>query len=305
MRENVIIDVDTGIDDAVAILLAVQSDNIKVNLISCCYGNTSVENVTKNTLNVLNFIGRTEIPVAKGEEKPILYSWNNSISVHGKTGLGEYVFPRIKVGRIKELAIDAMRDKILNAKGKTTIIALGPLTNVAKLLWAYPSVASKVKKIVISGGLLEDNKRKPYIGFNISQDVYAAEFLFNSKVKVVICPSDFGHQGYISVEEQDMLAKTNKTGAAFREIFKFYKDRHVKGGNAATHDACAVACVTNKKLFKFEKRYVYLRKVRSAGTSVIDFDSKLKKKHIKAKVAVEMNVQGFKDMLFEKWVRLP
>ena len=305
MLQNVILDVDTGIDDAVAILLAIQSKNIKVNLISCCFGNTSVDNVTKNTLNVLNFVERTEIPVARGEEKPIFFPWDETILAHGKTGLGEYQFPPIKVGMIKELAVDAMKDAIMKARGKTTIIALGPLTNVAKLVYAYPCVVKKIKMIVISGGLLNDNKRKPYIGFNIAQDVYSAEYLFNSKIKILICPSDCGHKAYLSLDDQEKLAQMNKTGKAFKEIFKFYKDRHVTGGNAAMHDACAVACVTKKKLFKFEKRYVYLRKVRSAGASVIDFDAELKKKHIVAKVAADVNIEGFKKLIFDKWEGLP
>ena len=303
--KNIILDVDTGIDDAIAIILALGYENAKINLISCCYGNCSAESSTQNTLNVLNLAKRTEIPVVKGEEKPILEEWDNSLSVHGKTGLGDYIFPINKVGRVVDNAIDVMRDTILKQKGKTTIIALGPLTNVAKLLFAYPNIRKKIKEIVISGGLLDDNKRKPYIGFNISQDAYAVEYIFNCKVKTVICPSDFGHQAFISKEEQKQLAKINKTGKIFKEIFKSYKDRHVSEGNAATHDACAVACILDRKLFKFKKMAVSLRRVRAAGKSVIDFDSQLKKNHIKAKVAVKMDVDGFKKSLLKSWRKMP
>jgi non-specific riboncleoside hydrolase len=302
---NIILDVDTGIDDAIAIILALGYEKAKINLISCCYGNCSSESSTQNTLNILNLANRTEIPVVKGEEKPILEEWDNSLCVHGKTGLGDYVFPVNKVGRIVDNAIDVMRDKILNQKGKTTIIALAPLTNVAKLLFAYPKVRKKIKAIVISGGLLDDNKRKPYIGFNISQDAYAVEYIFNCKVKTIICPSDFGHQAFINKEEQKEIAKMNKTGKIFKEIFKSYKDRHMVDGDAATHDACAVACVLEKKLFKFKKMAVSLRKVRAAGKSVIDFDSQLKKNHIKAKVVVKMNVDRFKKSLFNAWRKMP
>ena len=97
----------------------------------------------------------------------------------------------------------------------------------------------------------------------------------------------------------------NKTGKVFKVIFKSYKDRHVTAGMAATHDACAVACALYPKLFKFQKRYVYLRKVRSAGKCVIDFDAKLKKKHIKTKVASKMNVDSFKKEMFNAWKKMP
>ena len=305
LKENIILDVDTGIDDALAIIYAIWHKNAKVNLISCCHGNCSVESATQNTLNVINLSGRTEIPVGKGEEKPLLGKRDESISLHGATGLGEYVFPRNKVGRLKEIGIDAMRDAIMSAKGKTTIIGLGPLTNIAKLIYAYPKVLKKIKAIVISGGLLDDNKKKPYVGFNIAQDAYACEFIFNSKVKTIICPSDFGHQACLHKEEQDKLADMNESGKIFKEIFKFYKDRHVPAGVAATHDACAVASVLNPRLFKFEKRWVYLRKLRANGKSIIDFDANLRKKHIKSMVAVKMNIDEFKKDFYKSWKNMP
>ena len=166
--KNIILDVDTGIDDAIAIIFALAQKNTKITLISCSYGNTSAEQATKNTLNVLNLVKRTEIPVVKGEEKPLITERDLSISVHGKYGLGEYVFPPNEVGRVLDNAIEVMRDTIMKTKGKTTLVALGPLTNIAKLLHIYPQVKKKIKEIIISGGLLEDNKRKPYIGFNIA-----------------------------------------------------------------------------------------------------------------------------------------
>lgn len=304
MKQNIILDVDTGIDDAIAIIYALGRKKAKINLISCCYGNCSVQNSTQNTLNILNLVERTEIPVVKGEEHPLLNERDDSIQVHGKTGLGEYIFPQNKVGITHGKAIDLMRDTIMKTKGKTTIIALGPLTNVAKMLYVYPQTIKKIKQIVISGGLLEDNKRKPYIGFNIAQDSYAVEFIFNTKVKTVICPSDLGHHGFLDAEDQIKIAEINKTGEIFKELLKFHKDRHVKNG-AATHDSCAVACVLDKNLFKFKNRYVYLRKVRSAGKSIIDFDAKLKKKHIKAKVATSINVKKYKEKIFEAFAKMP
>ena len=306
MRRNLILDVDTGIDDSLGIIYAINDKNSKVNLITCCYCSSKVENTTKNTLNVLNFVQRTEVPVAQGEKKPLLQDRDNSIEVHGSAGLGEYKFSPIKVGKISENAIDAMYRVIMETKGKTTIIALAPLTNIAKMLWVYPDVVKKIKHIVISGGLLYDKKDKPYIGFNISQDAYATEYIFNSKVKVVICPSDFGHEAFLDFEDQEKLAEMNKAGKVFKEIFKSYKDRHVKSGCAAMHDACAVACETDRDFFKYSSRWVYVRRVRAAGNAaIIDFDAKLKKKHIKAKVVTQIDVQKFKKRFFERWKYLP
>lgn len=305
MKINTILDVDTGIDDAAAIMLALGYKNAKINLISCCYGNTSVENTTQNTLNFLNLIGKVDIPVVMGASKPVLYDRDSSISAHGKTGLGDYKFKKNDLKPIKGSCVEIMRDVILNTKGKTTIIALAPLTNVAKLLFAYPEIKKKIKQVVISGGLLQDDKKHPYIGFNVAQDSYAVEYVFNSGVKTVICPSDMGHQTVFVDKELDYLATLNSSGKIFREIIRDYRDRHVPDGFLANHDGCAVACVFSPKLFKFEKRYVFTRKIRAKGKSIIDFDAKLKKKHIKCLVATKINIEKFKKEFINAWKKMP
>jgi len=303
--KNIIIDADTGIDDAIAIVFALGYKKVKVKLITTVYGSSTVENTTQNTLNILSLVKRGDVPVAKGEDKPFLSEWNNDVFAHGKNGLGDYQFRKNSLKIIKDNAVEAMYKALKGSKKKISIIALGALTNVAKLLYNHPDVRKKISSIVISGGLLKDNKKKPYIGFNVAQDSYAVEYIFNSKVKTIICPSDLGHQAFLDLEEQEQLAKINKTGKVFKEIFKNYTDRHVGKGSAATHDACAVACIVEPKLFKFESRYVYLRKVRGAGKSIIDFDAKLKKKHIKAKVATKIKAGEFKNRLFEVFKKMP
>lgn len=305
MKHNVILDVDTGIDDAIGIVLASSYENYNIMAISCCYGNSPVSFTTQNTLDIVNLIEKTEIPVLEGEDNPLIMKRDIFVSAHGKSGMGEYDFPPNKVGKVRDNAMDYLRDAIMSAKGKVSIVITGPCTNIAKLIYIHPQVKRKIKKIVISGGLLNDNKRKPYIGFNIAQDPYATELIFNSGIKTIICPSDFGHQAYLDLEDQEMIASFNHTGEVFKEIFKFYKDRHIPAGLAATHDACAIACCLEPSLFKFEKRYVYLRRVRAAGKSVIDFDAKLKKRHIKTKVACKIDVQKMKERIFTAFKKMP
>ena len=301
MIKNVILDVDTGIDDAVAIALAVYNKRLNVRLITTIAGNLGVRAVTKNTLNLLQYINKRRIPVAVGEEKPLERKKDNSIQAHGKRGLGHFQFPPCELKPVKEKAYVKMYKMIMRAKKKTTIIGLGPLTNIAKMLLTYPDVKKKIDQIIISGGLLEDNKRKPYLSFNIMQDPEAARYIMKSGIKILVCPSDLGHTAFLTPEEVEQTRQTNTTGEMLEYIFRSFKDRHVKVG-IATHDSCAMICASHPEIFKRQKMYVHIRFLQEQQTGVIDFD---KKKKPNMKVAVAINKKKFKKIYFEALSKMP
>ena len=167
MKKSVILDVDTGIDDALAIALGTYTKNLNIKLITTIAGNLSVTEVTKNTLNFLQAIEKRRIPVATGAPGPMESEKDNSIQAHGKKGLGKYKFPKLELKPTKLPAVEKMHEVISNAKEKIIIGALGPLTNIAQLLLKYPEDMEKIEYIVISGGLLHDSKKNPYLSFNI------------------------------------------------------------------------------------------------------------------------------------------
>lgn len=301
MKKSVILDVDTGIDDAVAIALATYSSNLKVKLITTICGNMSVNETTKNTLNLLQAINKTNIPVAMGENAPLEREKDNSIQAHGKKGLGHYKFPKCELKTIKKNAVEAMYDTIMNSKENIIIIALGPLTNVAKLLLEHPETMDKIEYILISGGLLHDSKKNPYLGFNIMQDPESARYVMKSGEKIIICPSNHGHTAFLTLEEVEEMKKANKTGEMFEYIFRSYKDRHVKVG-IATHDPCAVAYVAHPEFFKKEMQYVHVRFIEKLNTGVLDFNTTHEPN---VKVATEINVKKFKKYFFKAFNKMP
>lgn len=301
MKKSVILDVDTGIDDAVAIALATYSNKLNVKLITTIAGNLSVNEVTKNTLNFLQAINKRKIPVAIGESKPLEREKDDSIQAHGKKGLGKYKFPKLELKPTKLGAVDKMHEVIQNSKEKIIIIALGPLTNVAKLLLDHPEDKEKIEYILISGGLLNDNKRNPYLSFNIMQDPEAARYIMKSGEKIVICPSNHGHTAFLTMEEVEKVQTTNKTGEMLEYIFRSYKDRHVKVG-IATHDPCAVAYVAHPEYFKTEEMYVHIRFLQKQQTGVIDFDSTRTPNTL---VVSEVNSKKFKKLFFKTLNKMP
>lgn len=301
MKKNVILDVDTGIDDAIAIALATYCRKLNIKLITTIAGNMGIKHVTKNTLDFLQAINQRDIPVAIGESKPLKREKDNSIQAHGKSGLGDYKFPKCELKAVKEDAITKMHQVLTESKKKMIIIALGPLTNVAKLLIEHPEDIEKIEYILISGGLLHDNKRDPYLSFNIMQDPESAKYILESGAKVIICPSDHGHTAYLTTDEVEKIRTTNKTGEMLEFIFRSYKDRHVKVG-VATHDPCAVAYVASPKMFKSEKMYVHIRFLQKAKTGVLDFDTKREPNML---VATEINTEKFKKLFFKSLKRMP
>lgn len=301
MKKSVILDVDTGIDDALAIALGTYTRNLNIKLITTIAGNLSVTEVTKNTLNFLQAIEKRRIPVATGASGPMEREKDNSIQAHGKKGLGKYKFPKLELKPTKLPAVEKMHEVISNAKEKIIIGALGPLTNIAQLLLKYPEDMEKIEYIVISGGLLHDSKKNPYLSFNIMQDPEAARYVLKSGEKIIICPSNHGHTAYLTPEEIEQMRTTNKTGEMLEFICRSYKDRHVKIG-AATHDPCAVAFIAHPEYFKKEMMYVHIRFLEKQQTGVIDFDTHKKPNMM---VATEINVKKFKKLFFKALSRMP
>lgn len=301
MRREVIIDADPGIDDAIAIALATYSKNLDIKLITTVCGNVTIDKITKNTLNFLQAIDITNIPVAIGAEKPIARKKDNSIQAHGKSGLGDWKFPKCTLKPIKENAVEKMHEVLSNSDKKIIIIALGPLTNIATLINTYPDIKDKIDYILFSGGLLLDNQSSRYFGFNIQQDPEAAQIVWQSGIKIVVCPSDHGHYGYLTQAEIEKTKKMGKTGEMLYEIYKSYRDTHVTVG-IAIHDAVAVAVVSNPELFRMENMYTQITYIKKVNNSLLDFDAH---KTPNTLVATSMNVDKFKKLYFNTLKRMP
>lgn len=301
MRREVIIDADPGIDDAIALALATYSKNLDIKLITTVCGNVTIDKITKNTLNFLQAINITNIPVAIGAEKPIARKKDNSIQAHGKSGLGDWKFTKCTLKPVKENAVEKMHEILSNSDKKLIIIALGPLTNIATLINTYPDIKDKIDYILFSGGLLLDNQSSRYFGFNIQQDPEAAQIVWQSGIKIVVCPSDHGHYGYLTQSEIEKTKKMGKTGEMLYEIYKSYRDTHVTVG-IAIHDAVAVALVSNPEIFRMENMYTQITYIKKVNNSLLDFDVH---KTPNTLVATSMNVEKFKKIYFNTLKRMP
>ena len=252
MKTNLIIDTDPGIDDAVALITSFFAPNIDIKLLCSTAGNLGIDVTTRNALHLCELYNKN-IPVAKGLPGPLLRPLEEAFGVHGAMGFGDYVYKGVKTKEIDLPAYEAMH-YALQLYPDTTILVLGPLTNVAKLIQEYPEDVKKIKEIVFMGGTKDNvlDQDKPYPEFNISRDPEACEIVLNSGANILIIPMDFGHYAYIDEEEIKRLRSLNNTGKLFAIMYQNYKDGHVKAPNAATHDSCATAYIIEPTLFKLE-----------------------------------------------------
>ena len=189
-KQKIILDVDTGVDDALAILLAIKSKKFDIKGITTVAGNTSLEQATINTLKILNLAKRLDIPVFKGNSKPLEGKGRRG-KTHGKDGLCEV---SLRAADKKPEKIPAQKfiiETIKKYPSEIVIVATGPLTNIGKILKKHPQTSNKIKRIYIMGGAVErPGNVTPFAEFNFFSDSAAARIVFESGVPITLIPLD-------------------------------------------------------------------------------------------------------------------
>lgn len=185
-RKPVILDVDTGVDDALALLLAVQHPALEVAAVTCVGGNVSLNQVVANTLAVLALAGARDIPVAAGMAAPLVEPARSASYVHGTNGLADLELPAHGLRAEAVHAVELQRVLLEEAPEPVTIIALAPLTNVAILLRMYPHVAEKLAGITFMGGAIGVGNATATAEFNVWHDPEATEMVLRSGVPITM-----------------------------------------------------------------------------------------------------------------------
>ncbi|MFQ6724106.1 MAG: nucleoside hydrolase, partial [Clostridia bacterium] len=235
---------DTGIDDAVAIVMACYQKNLNIQLITCCFGNTTTSHTVKNTITVLENIHKPNIPVCAGSSVSISNK-TQKVRAHGINGLGGYE-QEIFTKPISKNYIEAMHE-VVNNNELTYIIACGPCTNIANYIKKYPDDIRKFKLILVTGAN-EVDKKNPYLNFNIHVDVDSCKYVLNNVPNIIFCTSDMGHKAYIKTGDIPKTQKIGSVGKFLATLYPHHNDRTVKEG-VALHDACGIAWLAKPKMF--------------------------------------------------------
>ncbi|NEB00301.1 nucleoside hydrolase [Streptomyces sp. SID13726] len=182
----VIIDCDTGVDDALALLFAVRHPGLDLRAVTCVAGNTDVDGVVRNTLTVLEQAGAGDIPVARGAERPLIEPVRTAQHVHGLDGMGDLGLPAPTRVAVDTDAVTLLRREILASPRPVTLIPTAPLTNIALLLRTHPEVVRNIERIVFMGGAVATGNATPVAEFNVWHDPEAAAVLLTAGVPITM-----------------------------------------------------------------------------------------------------------------------
>lgn len=261
--KKIIIDTDPGIDDAMAIFLALQSPEVEVIGLTTIYGNVYTTLATKNALHLLEIAGRTDIPVAEGSHVTITKGTKLRIAdfVHGTDGLGNQNFPPPKGKPIEQSAADFLIQQASCYPGKVTVVALGPLTNIALAIQSDPHFVKNIQQIVVLGGAFAVNGNvNPAAEANIFGDPDAADIVFTSGADVLAVGINVTHQVILTDADRDKLAESNGKYAQYLckilDVYYSYHHDAYSTKGVYIHDPTALLAAVTPSLLTYTEGVV-------------------------------------------------
>lgn len=254
-RKKIIIDTDPGVDDAMAIFVALQSPEVEVIGLTTIYGNVYTTLATRNALHLLEIAGRTDIPVAEGSHVTITKGTKLRIAdfVHGTDGLGNQNFPAPEGAPIEQSAAEFLIQQANLYPGKVTVVALGPLTNIALAIQSDPEFVKNVGQIVLLGGAFSVNGNvNPAAEANIFGDPDAADIVFTSGADILAIGINVTHQVVLTDADRDKLAESSGKFAQYMckildVYFSYHHDAYSTKG-VYLHDPTTVLAAVNPSL---------------------------------------------------------
>ncbi|NKQ54804.1 nucleoside hydrolase [Amycolatopsis sp. K13G38] len=259
MGSKLIIDTDPGVDDAFAISLAARSEDVDLLGVTSVFGNVSLESTTRNALRLLALNGRSDVPVAAGAARPLVHPQQARAGhIHGDDGLSGRSATLPEPVRDVEPggAIKLLVSLLEAADEPVTIAPIGPLTNIALLLAAYPHLREKIARLVVMGGALAHGNTTAAAEFNVWADPEAARrVLVEESVPCVLVPLDLTHRCAVDTGWLGKLAASGPVGAALERLTPDYLASYRKSlgiDGIAVHDAVAVAEAISPGILRVE-----------------------------------------------------
>lgn len=299
----VIIDCDTGTDDAIAIIEALYAPELDVRAFTTVAGNVELTYTSQNTLDVVRYLG-FDTKVAVGASKPIFGEILHADQTHGRTGMGSVVLPKSTAPYYEKNAVDTIMEEAVFAGGELVLIPIGPMTNIAHAILAHPELVGLVKEIVFMGGAMVGGNMTTTAEFNAWVDPEALSIVLNSGIKCKMVGLDVTEKAALNQQDADFFRSLKtKAGEVVADLLEFMFFRFNEGGeDALMHDGLAVAVTARPEIVKAKPYYVdcecsgkYTRGHTYVATNEL-FYRKGEKPEL-CDVALELDLPMFKDYI--------
>jgi inosine-uridine nucleoside N-ribohydrolase len=294
---KILLDCDPGHDDAIALLLTLASPELELLGVTTVAGNQTLDKTTANAIRLLEFVGRGEIPVAAGADRPLVREQYVASYVHGETGMDGPDLPAAKGTPLGRHAVDFLADQIREHDGAVTLVPTGPLTNVALLLALHPD--ARPERIVLMGGAIAEGNVTPAAEFNIWADPEAAARVLAADIDTTMVGLDVTHKALFTSAHVARLE-----GRMVAELLEFYGHFHKEVYNfdgSPIHDAVAVAHVIRNDIVKTEhlNTEIDIESELCRGRTVVDVWRRSGREP-NSHVGIDIDADGFLDLLVER-----
>ena len=228
MLKRILIDTDPGIDDSLAILLALASPEVQIEGITTVHGNCSVDQATVNALSILELANANGLTVAKGFAIPLVQPSLLAAETHGDAGLGYAQLPEPRDQPKVRHGSDFLIEKIMSNPGEITLVAIGPLTNVAFAIRKEPRIIDAVKEVIVMGGTIRfPGNASPLAEYNVFVDPHAAHMVYHSGMRITLVPLDVTYQCILTPEDVKRLQKIPSPISRYiDDSTRFYMEFH-------------------------------------------------------------------------------
>jgi inosine-uridine nucleoside N-ribohydrolase len=304
----VILDVDPGHDDAVAIMMACGSPGLDLLAVTTVAGNATLPKTTRNALRVLSLIGRTDVPVAAGASGPLVRELRTAEDIHGESGMDGPEIPEATFEADERGAVELLADTLGEAAEPVALIPLGPLTNIAALLRRHPDLKGKISRISLMGGSIGLGNTTPAAEFNIYVDPEAAREVFASGLPITMSGLDVTHQAGAGRAERDRLRGLGGIGelvAGSLDFFARTYERSFGFDAPPLHDPVAVGAILQPGVLRTRPMNVEIEcdSDLTRGETVCDLHG-VTGRRANADVGVALDREAFFDLLHDSLGRL-
>ena len=310
MTKRIILDTDPGIDDSLAILLALASPEISLEGLSVVHGNSSTEQGTSNALSVLELAKASHIPVYRGCELPLVQPSLLAPETHGDQGIGYAKLSAPQSQPKTQKGSDYLIEKIMSSPGEITLVCIGPLTNIALAIRQEPRIVENVKEVFIMGGAIRhEGNTTPLAEFNTYVDPHAAHIVFHSGMPITLTPLDVTYQCIFLKDDLNRLLKIESPITKFiSDATRFYMefhDEYQKIDGCVINDPLTLALTFMPELCDYQDLYVDvdLSGGVSMGNMFADFYN-MTKKSANMKVALGVRPRDFMELFLERMEKL-